>query len=1072
MSSSDSCATPAGSPRDPLRVSAATRETDERDAVTMQAVAFDECTAADVSSFGHLVPDASTAAPVRTTERRVERPGEEPRTISERRWLTIFRLEEVGGGGAPVSTLDLGRMDDAAIGFFREDGREGRVTVTEYAVDCDGGYRRVHGTGNDRAPGGSARQAVHLFTRTPYDHRPLHFIRLTRHPLPAVRIEHLVRTLRRVGTLKHTLPVDLVRFATQPPWVVANDKGGPALVRIRLVEPVTWVRARLQAARDAVEAHRTWQTKLRGAGALAALLGAPCYDGRHGRTYLRDRLERSSYRDGGRSLPAAVRQGEAPRVVSSAYAMDDDDTWGDFSLREATGDPEAPTEPDGRALLAHFRYGLRCKHAALTQKQREGLGRVEEALRSASFRAVLRDAAGFDAAAAAALGVSGLEQEVACDLARPVYRLTAIGGGAALTTHILQKSGIMREIEALVRSPEDFERLLDPLVSIEETPARDFLDENSRFRLLLKVASQSAAGLYALVAGMAPAVTAWPFRTSLEQDAPPRGTAFLAALLLRGGRRWKRSTYRIRSSRHTVEFRSSGGTVVLSTVRLTEVDHYIPVRDVVWRLNVQGEVRVDIGAAARSLGLSEEGMGRVASYLDIVNVAVATTALFRNEKVEQGSVADLLTLAQIIVGSAEAVQHGVRSHAAARKAATIGAFATLARPRAGAAVDGALAVGERLVRLGWHIEVAAAALDVYSNAMDRDAVGQMTVQDPNPAGVLGAVAKGVGGVLMTAGVASLGAAALAVGVACFAAGATVQLWAEGRDRLGATSADPLWDWLPRHSLWGTDRRARRRDRDRRRGLLFDLVRPGPVDDLQGVPDDLARRMGEEAQSFLETAYWFPVQVHVGHRPGRSTRDIVPNRLRLDIAYGFLPSVGTLTVNARVMSIADDLDSAPLRCVIHYTELEDHLYYQVCPDGGKLDLPRTVPFTEWVKDKGWPVGRRRRVRLPDGRGGEAQHLSVYLGDWWRRDRSPKKTLSIARPDNTRVSRRRVQDPVHPLAFLDNSDVLQKVLKSGAFQISGIVYFYPLRPFNPRATVPDTAPPFAADQNFRFMYPHSE
>jgi hypothetical protein len=509
--------------------------------------------------------------------------------------------------------------------------------------------------------------------------------------------------------------------------------------------------------------------------------------------------------------------------------------------------------------------------------------------------------------------------------------------------------------------------------------------------------------------------------------------------------------------------------VVLSTVRLTEVDHYIPVRDVVWRLNVQGEVRVDIGAAARSLGLSEEGMGRVASYLDIVNVAVATTALFRNEKVEQGSVADLLTLAQIIVGSAEAVQHGVRSHAAARKAATIGAFATLARPRAGAAVDGALAVGERLVRLGWHIEVAAAALDVYSNAMDRDAVGQMTVQDPNPAGVLGAVAKGVGGVLMTAGVASLGAAALAVGVACFAAGATVQLWAEGRDRLGANSADPLWDWLPRHSLWGTDRRARRRDRDRRRGLLFDLVRPGPVDDPPGVPDDLARRMGEEAQSFLETAYWFPVQVHVGHRPGRSTRDIVPNRLRLDIAYGFLPSVGTLIVDGVINPWRPNIRSAPLSFVIHYAEVDDRLYYRVCRDGEGLDVPRDVPVTQWVKGEGWPVGRRRRVRLPDGRSGDAQHLSVYLGDWWRRDRSPKKTLSIARPDNTRVSRRRVQDPVHPLAFLDNSDVLQKVLKSGAFAVTGTVLFQPLRPFDPEAKAWSVPTEFAAVEDIRFVYP---
>jgi hypothetical protein len=236
-------------------------------------------------------------------------------------------------------------------------------------------------------------------------------------------------------------------------------------------------------------------------------------------------------------------------------------------------------------------------------------------------------------------------------------------------------------------------------------------------------------------------------------------------------------------------------------------------------------------------------------------------------------------------------------------------------------------------------------------------------------------------------------------------------------------------------------------------------------------------MGEEAQSFLETAYWFPVQVYVGHRSGLSTKDIVPNRLRLDIAYGFLPSVGTLTVNVRLVPSASEFEPVDRRFTLHYAEIDDRLRYRVCRDGEVLDVSRNVPVTQWVKGEEWPIGKTRAVRLPDGRGGEGEHLSVYLGDWWRRDgrlrdRSGENERGGVRPDNTRVSRRGVHDVIHPLAFLDNSDALQKVLESGAFQISGIVYFYPLRPFNPRATVPDTPPPFAADQNFRFTYPLSE
>jgi hypothetical protein len=291
----------------------------------------------------------------------------------------------------------------------------------------------------------------------------------------------------------------------------------------------------------------------------------------------------------------------------------------------------------------------------------------------------------------------------------------------------------------------------------------------------------------------------------------------------------------------------------------------------------------------------------------------------------------------------------------------------------------------------------------------------------------------------------------------------------------------LWDWLPHHSLWGKTSRAQWGERDRLRGVLFDLVRPGSVDDAPRVPDDLARQMGEEAQSFLETAYWFPVQAHVGHRSGLSTKDIVPNRLRLDIAYGFLPSVGTLIFDAVINPRRPKMRSVPVNVVVHYAEVDGRLRYRVCRDGELLDVPRNAPFTQWVQGEEWPAGKTRAVRLPDGRGGEAKQFSVYLGDWRVRDRSVEKEAVGARPDNTRVNwradlasdlARGDHAPIHPLAFLDRSDSLRRVLGSGKFQFSGRIYFYPLRPFNPQAAVPDTPPRFAADQDFDFTYPQSE
>jgi hypothetical protein len=492
-----------------------------------------------------------------------------------------------------------------------------------------------------------------------------------------------------------------------------------------------------------------------------------------------------------------------------------------------------------------------------------------------------------------------------------------------------------------------------------------------------------------------------------------------------------------------------------------------------WRLNVEGELRADVGAAARSMGLSARETGRVATYLDIVNVAVATAALLREEDTDRDAAADILAIVQILVGSAEAVRHGVPSHSATRSLAMGMSAATVARPVAGAVWDGAIDVGRRLVRLGPHVEVAAAAFDAYRNVMDRDAVGRMTVSDPNYAGALGAISMGVGIALMTTG--PLGAGALALGSVLLGGGAAAQLWNERTDRLGTKTSDPLWDWLPRHSLWGKTSRAQWGERDRLRGVLFDLVRPGAVDDAPRISDDLARRMGEEAQSFLETAYWFPVQAHVGHRAGRSTRDVVPNRLRLDIAYGFLPSVGTLIVDATVLK--EGQIPVPVRCIIHYAEVDGRLRYRVCRDGEVLDVLRNAPFTQWVKGEEWPVGKTRAVRLPDGRGGEAKQFSVYLGDWRLRDLSGEKKPVGARPDNTRVSwradlasdlARGDHAPIHPLAFLDRSDSLRRVMASGAFEITGTVLFQPLRPFDPGARVTEGTSRFAAEERFYFEY----
>ena len=72
--------------------------------------------------------------------------------------------------------------------------------------------------------------------------------------------------------------------------------------------------------------------------------------------------------------------------------------------------------------------------------------------------------------------------------------------------------------------------------------------------------------------------------------------------------------------------------------------------------------------------------------------------------------------------------------------------------------------------------------------------------------------------------------------------------------------------------------------------------------------------------------------------------------QLDIAVGYLPSYGTLMVDATVRDPGTGEEEA-IRCAVHYANADGGFYYCVCPEGTGLELPdfenEGQSFAEWV-----------------------------------------------------------------------------------------------------------------------------
>lgn len=276
-----------------------------------------------------------------------------------------------------------------------------------------------------------------------------------------------------------------------------------------LPNPLAIAERRVGVAEQAHIRLQEWTEAAHPATARAGLLGAPCFDPSHGRTYLSGTL----------ADPPATD--EAP-----GYDVTTELNWGNFSLREATGNEKAPTQPAGDSALAHFLYGARCQEAYLRAQWRRATEAVDRLIESPLLlRGTVLDARSADGETKNATRTV----EQLCGL---FPRMTAIGGGEALP-RLIEESGLMDPLPTL--QPEAWDQMLVPLDAGGEESGRSAVEQPA-FKHLFRIAKYSNTAAHQLVQGAAPSVLSWQAEgTVIESYAkqPPKAFVLFSWLLHR-----------------------------------------------------------------------------------------------------------------------------------------------------------------------------------------------------------------------------------------------------------------------------------------------------------------------------------------------------------------------------------------------------------------------------------------------------------------------------------------------------------------------------------------------------------
>lgn len=784
---------------------------------------------------------------------------------------------------------------------------------------------------------------------------------------------------------------------------------------VYLINPIWAAERRVRAAEAAQDHYQEWIETVGAADGHAGLLSELCYNPVHGRGYLADHLASALDVEVDPGARGGEIGAEVNTTVKDTYDMRG--AWAPFKPGQVFAHEDGNGSMKGEGdQLGQFAYGLRCKRAFLMWNRRRACRRASRLLAAPHVYQALLDLC--SSPEPTALGTRAVEWGA---------RLTLSGGEGPFSD-----DAPAALVEAATRTE----------MTLEELTGADLA------AVLLKVGERVAA--YKLALAMGPAVAAdW----TSEGVGPPTGLSELAHFYMRithGPDGYTNAAGAAGEIELVPEGSEQAEVSIVKERRGQKGDPAVR-----YKMRVSGEVKQEMEASMEKLETKKIG---------------GATAGLR-----------LLTGIASIIGLANAVQNDQFGVGEALSLCTLGleiaalynespSYSTMMRGKVPAWV------GPTLKLLGPVADVTLGTWELGRAATNTTPRGQAEVDNPNVWGIAGAVLSTAGGIALTVG---SGGTVVALGAVGLAAGGGASLYGGLSEMCQVEAADPLSDWLPTEDLWGREYGADREP-------LFDAVRPDPSvkadlssKQLGGKP--LPRAMADQTKAAAEQGFYFPTRVGV-----RKPEEASPVGLQLEIAVGYLPSYGTLMVNSKVIPAAPNLRERALQCAVHYVKTDGGFRYCVVRKGERLELPGKggSALPEWSKQENWSWAAPEEIRMPDGEAVEAPMLGVHVGEWPTdyNDRERRQTGKYARrmhvekqlwveanvfdplgitgkneAEGLMQNRReaeRVKKTADPAAHWSGPDGLVSILESGEFEVSGSVYFSPLRPFQSNAEIPES------------------
>jgi hypothetical protein len=791
-----------------------------------------------------------------------------------------------------------------------------------------------------------------------------------------------------------------------------------------LPNPLAAAQGRLRDAKSAHERFANWQKKIKGTIGLTGLVGGTCFNESIGRTYLKRAL---------RSVPT---NGAAGGSADSTESSDSKTGWDDGFLdrrpfRSGEDDRGPFSKADGRGVvdpgtdkhLGRVLHGHRCQRAFLRLRRDRALRAARAVFTTAMFEDLIYDIA--------VLKKSKDEGSAARSIVETVAHATHLGEGASMAEALCEDGALGGTARSALASLMTGKKgVLAP-----EGPA-----EAPMLKALVKLAQRSKGGMKTLAVNAAPAILAVGGRKAdltTEADAPA-SLALLGAFLTAEG---------------------SGGSVTVQTR---------PGPDGQKTLVVQG------GSTATFVQRRVEGLDHR-----------------REEDQMRWSVKKVSGLSSVTVGAGGAPQDAL-------ELAVVGVMIH-DRPE-----SGALDVKDAFGSAKTAVDIVDTASDIpyLGNVVTAvevagNTIGALTgdrwqgaqkIDDPQYIKALGTLVKFVAGELIAKKmkhipvigflVDRMVGAGLDQGVGWAVRWANVDEDASDDPLIEKDEEAGTWTrgWLAEESHWGLHYDGSPAARDALRALM----KPGK--DKGSAPP--AKPFRDQTKQFAQEAFSFPTKVGVPPKPDAENESSAgpPERLYLSIIPEYLPTArGTLMVDLGVQELDERGqavgDEAPLQFSVHYVKTGNTLRY--CERLGEvgLQIPPNVTLAELAEHQKWA---EMETGTPASGMGEKEYFPIHIGPWpndytsmaekYRArmdvDASDRENMPVGtflaeevfgmegwdqRLERQAERAKRQVRKVSPQTVVPGGDVVP-ILQSGQFEVSGTVYFRPLRPFEPDPTIP--------------------